>query len=180
LLANDVAVTSSGIVGIKWSAVNYDGGSPVIDYKISWTIKGVAYSVLPNETGVKTLSYKATGLTPNVVYSFKVAARNLNDFGDDSSAVDIRAAGGPSAPATPETSVNTNISVTITWDAPYNNGSPITGYTVAIRQNDAVTYTAESINCNGLSTKCTVPISVLLAPPYYLPWGASIYAVVLA
>ncbi len=94
--------------------------------------------------------------------------------------MDIRASGGPSAPAKPETSVNTNISVTITWIAPDYNGSPITGYIVAIRQNDGVTYTTESVNCSGLSTKCTVPISVLLAAPYYLPWGASIYAVVLA
>jgi hypothetical protein len=101
-------------------------------------------------------------------------------LGVDSSAVDIRASGGPSAPAKPETSVNTNISVTITWIAPYYNGSPITGYTVAIRQNDGVTYTTESVNCNSLSTKCTVPIAVLLAAPYYLPWGASIYAIVLA
>jgi hypothetical protein len=164
LLANDVEVTSSGIVGIKWSAVNYDGGSPVIDYKISSTIIGGTYSILA--TGVLTLSYKATGLTPNAYYSFKVTARNLIDFGDESSAVNIRASGLPFAPATPKTSVNTDISITITWDTPFDNGSPITGYTVAIRQNDGITYTKESVNCNGLSTKCTVPISVLLAAPY--------------
>ena len=31
-LANNVAVTASGIVGLTWSAVSSDGGSPVIDY----------------------------------------------------------------------------------------------------------------------------------------------------
>ena len=31
-LTNNAAVTASGIVGLTWSAVSYDGGSPVIDY----------------------------------------------------------------------------------------------------------------------------------------------------
>ena len=31
-LANNVAVTASGIVGLMWSVVVSDGGSPVIDY----------------------------------------------------------------------------------------------------------------------------------------------------
>ena len=33
--ANDAAVTASGIVGLKWTVPSSDGGSPVVDYKIS-------------------------------------------------------------------------------------------------------------------------------------------------
>ena len=32
LLANDAAVTAASIVGLTWSPVAYDGGSPVTDY----------------------------------------------------------------------------------------------------------------------------------------------------
>jgi hypothetical protein len=47
----------------------------------------------------------------------------------------------PSTPAAPSTSLNTNTSVRISWAAPFDGGSPILQYTVAIRQNDGVTYT---------------------------------------
>ncbi len=85
----------------------------------------------------------------------------------------------PSVPAAPTTSVNSNTSVTITWVAPSDGGSPITAYTVAIKNSDGK-YKTESINCNVSTISCTVPISVLQAAPYNLAWGASIYATVLA
>ena len=37
-LLNNVAVTSSGVIGITWSAGVYNGGSPIIDYRISYHI----------------------------------------------------------------------------------------------------------------------------------------------
>ena len=42
-LANNPAVTSSGTVGITWLAPSSDGGSPVIDYQVSFTTGGAAY-----------------------------------------------------------------------------------------------------------------------------------------
>jgi hypothetical protein len=168
-LANDAVSTVAGIVGLRWSPVAYDGGSPVIDYQISYMPVGGTFSVLA--TGVTTTSYTASSLTADFVYTFKVTARNLVGLGADSSAVNIRAAAIPDVPAAPTTTVNTNISVTITWVEPYNGGSPITGYTVALRQSDGTTYSPESANCNVSTTTCTVPISVLLAAPYSLAWG---------
>ena len=131
-------------------------------------------------TGITATSYTASSLTADVVYTFKVTARNLVGLGTDSSELSVRAAAIPSVPAAPTTSVNTNVSVTITWSAPSTGGSAITAYTVAIRQSDGTTFTTESANCNVSATTCTVPISVLQASPYNLAWGASIYATVLA
>jgi hypothetical protein len=141
-LANNAAVTDSGIVGISWAAVIYDGGSPVIDYQISYKFSGGAYVVLA--TGVTTLQYTASSLTPNTEYTFKVTARNLIGLGADSAELSIRAAAKPNTPVAPVTSVNSNTSVTITWVAPENRGSAILSYTVAIRQSDGSTYKIES------------------------------------
>jgi hypothetical protein len=177
-LANNAGVTSSGTVGLTWSVPSSNGGSAVIDYQISYKSGNGAFSVLAS--GITTTSYTASSLTADVVYTFKVTARNLVGLGTDSSEVAIRAAAIPSVPAAPTTAVNTNVSVTISWVAPSNGGSAITTYTVAIRQSDGTTYTTESANCNVSSTSCTVPISVLQASPYNLAWGASVYATVLA
>ena len=84
-------------------------------------------------TGITTTSYTSSSLTADVVYTFKITARTLVGLGADSTELSVRAAAKPSVPAAPATSVNTNVSVTITWSAPYNGGSAITAYTVAIR-----------------------------------------------
>ncbi len=73
----------------------------------------------------------------------------------------------PTAPTT--TSLDENMIVA--WVAPVDGGSPITGYSVAIRQNDAVTYTAYP-GCTGTAITCTIANSVLQAGPYSLANGA--------
>ena len=84
-------------------------------------------------TGITTTSYTASSLTVDVVYTFKITARTLVGLGADSTELSIRAGAKPSVPVAPATSVNSNVSVTITWSAPFNGGSAITAYTVAIR-----------------------------------------------
>jgi len=155
-----------------------NGGSPVIDYQISYKTGATSYAVLA--TGITTTSYIASSLTPDVIYTLKVAARNLVGLSSDSTEVTIRAAAVPSTPAAPTTVVNTNVSVTISWAAPVNGGSAITSYTVKIRQADEHSFTTESANCNVSTTSCTVPISILQASPYNLVWGSSIWATVIA
>ncbi len=36
-LANAPLITSSNQVGLTWEDANYNGGSPVLDYKVSYT-----------------------------------------------------------------------------------------------------------------------------------------------
>lgn len=55
-----------------------------------------------------------------------------------------------------------------------------------IRQVDGVTYSTELTSCDGSSITvltaetCTIPTSTLLAAPFNLPWGSSIFAKVRA
>lgn len=84
----------------------------------------------------------------------------------------------PSAPTTTVSGSN----VVISWAAPNNNGSPIVGYVIQIRQSDGVTFSVDITSCDGSkstireATSCSVPITTLRASTYQLPWGSSIYA----
>jgi hypothetical protein len=66
------------------------------------------------------------------------------------------------------------------WNEPVNNGLPITGYEVYIRQFD-LSYILDRTVCDGLdltvitNTECTVPLSDLSSIPYYLQLGHKIY-----
>lgn len=40
--------------------------------------------------------------------------------------------------------------VEIDWDIPpFNGGSPILSYQIVIRQQDGITFTEDTVNCNG-------------------------------
>jgi hypothetical protein len=74
----------------------------------------------------------------------------------------------------------------VTWIAPDNGGSAITEYTIFIRESDLTNYYIELSNCDGsedgivAAISCTIPVTVLKAAPFNLPWGSDVYAKVLA
>lgn len=70
----------------------------------------------------------------------------------------------------------------ITWVAPNDGGSPITGYRVKIRESQG-TLTEDSTNCGmtqSTSLTCSIPLATLQAAPYLLTWGDSVFASVIA
>lgn len=182
-LANIVAATASGTIGLSWSQGAYDGGSPILDYRVNYKKGTDAYQML--SSGVLSTSYVANGLTPNELYTFKVESRNQVAYSGFSLEITIRAAAKPTIPIAPTTSVNTNISVNIAWIKPFDGGSPLTAYTILISHNDGVNFSSSS-SCDGsttpiiTATSCTIPISVLRATPFNLPWGVSVNAKVIA
>ena len=60
----------------------------------------------------------------------------------------------------------------ITWTAPTDGGATITAYLVTIYSRVTGTMHAETVNCDGsnqsiVSAKtCTIPLTVLKAPPF--------------
>jgi hypothetical protein len=78
-LVNNPAVTASGTVGLTWVAPSSDGGSPVIDYQVSFKTGAAAFSVLA--TGIPSTYYTANSLTADAIYTFKVTARTLVGLG---------------------------------------------------------------------------------------------------
>ena len=65
------AITSATQIGIAWTTSGTsNGGTPVIDYKISVAKGTGSYSTL--ETGWLTTSYTAIGLETGKTYSFQI------------------------------------------------------------------------------------------------------------
>jgi hypothetical protein len=75
----------------------------------------------------------------------------------------------------------------ITWNEPVSdNGSPISSYQILIRESDISIFSEELTNCDGSSSvilssrTCTIPFSTLLAAPWTLSNGASVFAKIIA
>ena len=124
-------------------------------------------------------------LTAGRTYNFKVEARNSVGYSGESIELGILAATVPGQPSIPSTSIS-DANVAISWAVPDDGSAPILGYVILIRQEDGITFTEDSVNCDGSNASivsahaCAVPISRLRANPYNLPWGSSIYVKVSA
>ena len=62
-LANVAAVTTGYLIGLNWTQGIYNGGSPVIDYQISYK-QSLDNSYIIFSSGVSSTSSSVFGLTP--------------------------------------------------------------------------------------------------------------------
>jgi hypothetical protein len=69
-LANNAVVTKGNQIGLTWIEGLANGGSVVIDYRVSLAEESAAYSVIAS--GVVGLSYTATDLSPGTRYKIKI------------------------------------------------------------------------------------------------------------
>jgi len=74
-LADDVATTSATTIAMTWSQGAANGGTPVIDYRVSHKLSTDS-SFTELASGVTTTSYTTTALTQGAEYVFKVESRN--------------------------------------------------------------------------------------------------------
>lgn len=123
-----VATPGSSRVTLGWAAPASTGGSPVVGYVITPYIAGIAQA--PIAHGASPLSRQITGLVPGTAYTFRVAAVNAVGQGYESAASPV--AVPTTTPAAPSAVSGTraNASAIVSWVAPADGGSAITGYTV--------------------------------------------------
>lgn len=134
-------------IGIVWQEGVEAGGTPVLDYRVSWDQGTGTWDV--RQSGLSTLSYTASSLEEGVIYTFRVEARNAYGYSEYSSEVAVLAASKPSTPVAPSTvRVGALDPVTISWEEPDINGSPIETYTIYIRQSD-YQYSVNTEYCDG-------------------------------
>jgi hypothetical protein len=101
----------------------------------------------------------------------------------DSDVLSILCATVPNAPVAP-TTTNVGSSINVAWTLPATNGAAITGYRVFLLANSG-SYIEESDACRNnaalvSSRSCLVPLTTLIAAPYSLSLGDSVYAEVIA
>ena len=92
-------------------------------------------------------SYLVIGLTSGKTYEIKVEARNSYGYSAGSSVLTLLCAFVPDSP-TSITTANQNDKVSVSWNEPVTNGSPITAYKILIRHKD-LTFSLENVACVG-------------------------------
>lgn len=130
-LAEKYELRAATTLAITWEAGTFDvkdGGSPVIDYRVTY-VTGVVQTVVEN---VVALEYEATSLVNSANYAFTVAARNEFGYSDESAQLFLYCAFISEKPFDVLTNVVTN-TVVISWTAPYDNGATIESYQIFIR-----------------------------------------------
>jgi hypothetical protein len=90
-------VTTATQIGLTWAEGPYNGGSPIIDYQVSYReVSSSDYIVF---TSVFTsTSGTITGLTAGLSYDFVVKSRNIIKLSDYSLEIAVKAAQIPDAP----------------------------------------------------------------------------------
>jgi Flp pilus assembly pilin Flp len=117
-------------VSLTWTAPT-TGGSPITGYAVECkTAAAVSWTSYGTVTGTSTT---VTGLLDNTAYTCRVSATNSVGTSATSAASNsVTTAGAPSTPAAPTVAAGVR-QVTVTWVAPADGGSAITGYTVECR-----------------------------------------------
>jgi hypothetical protein len=127
------AVGGRGQATVSWSPAA-DGGEPITSYTITAS-PGVASATA---TGGAT-NVIVTGLTNGTSYTFTVKATNVIGTGLASAASNaVTPATEPDAPAGVLATIG-NAAAQISWTAPNNGGSALSGYTVTTSPGGAVT-----------------------------------------
>lgn len=101
----------------------------MIDYTL-WSDEGSSGNTYqPVVSSLTSTSYTVTNLGLGITYTFKVQSRSAFGLSAFSATTSILAARQPDIPLAPITTF-LSTSVSVTWTAPYNGGSPVTGYYV--------------------------------------------------
>lgn len=160
--------TPTAAAGVTSATVNWtappDNGSPITGYLITPIRDAIVQPTLSFDAS--TTSRTLTGLTAGASYAFRVAA--VNAYGTSTASPPSAAVVPytlPGAPTITSATAGTN-AATLTWTAPANGGSPITGYTVTPYVGDvaqtpqAFTGTATTRIVTGLTAGATYTFRV--------------------
>ena len=126
----DITTEGNGELTVGWTAPTDDGGSAITGYNVQWKSGSESFGSSRQHTTAdgSARSYKITMLTNGTEYTVRVLAVNAKDDSDASNTDTGTPSTTPSAPTSVQASGNAEL--VVTWDAPNNGGSAITGYTV--------------------------------------------------
>ena len=143
------ATATQTSITLSWQAPSEDGGADVTGYTVEWSPDGVDWSELAANT--PELSYEHSSLSVGAEYRYRVAA--INTAGPSVWAELTQATDPAVAPDAPESlsATATQTSITLSWQAPSENGGAgVTGYQVEWSA-DGVDWTELAANTPELS-----------------------------
>ena len=83
--------TTSRSVSVSWSTIEcIDQNGEITDYTVMFQEVGGMVSMIPGEVNVMDRIFTASGLTPHVNYTFRVAGVNSNATGPYTSTITIQ------------------------------------------------------------------------------------------
>ena len=148
-------------VGATGARVTFEApasnGSPITGYRL-YDSNGAKIADCPNTV------CEVNGLRTGQQYSFAVSAVNEQGESARTTSNEITPTGVPDRPGGPSVTPGDG-ELTMTWDAPNNNGSPITGYTVyataATGQRTCTTSGARTCTISGLVNDQNYTVTVV-------------------
>ena len=147
----------SGQSVVSWTAPASNGGLAITGYTVTSSVGQTCTT-----TGATTCT--VTGLTNGTAYTFTVTATSPAGTGAASAASNPATPGGPPQPPTGVTATTgQNVSSTVSWTAPTDNGgSVITGYTVTASPGTRTCTTTGATSCTvtGLTNGTTYTFTV--------------------
>ena len=144
-----------GTIAVSWTPPA-DNGSTITGYTVMASDGTTTQTVCTSSDitcDVHPIGTDPGFLTLGTPYTFTVVATNAvgsSDPSDPSNSVTPSTV--PATPATPAASANSDGTVTVTWTAPSNNGSAITGYDLKDQNDNAVCPAATT----STATTCTI------------------------
>jgi len=148
---------SSSQINLSWTAPNDNGGSSITGYKIERsTDNGTTWSVIVPNTALTSTTYNDTGLTHSTTYSYRVSA--INSVGTSSSSNTASATTLNTAPSSPTSLTATGkvTNMTLSWNAPTDNGGlQIVGYMIERSVDNGTTWSTIISDTNSTGTTYT-------------------------
>jgi hypothetical protein len=148
--------TSSSQINLSWTAPTNNGGSAITGYKIARsTDAGTTWSVLVANTASSSTTYSNTGLAASTAYTYRVSAINAigtSPVSNTASATTTAVATVPQAPTGLAASAVSSSQINLSWVAPSNGGSAITGYKIERSANSSSTWSTLVANTASSST----------------------------
>src|SRR2546430_6988032 len=148
------AASSSSQINLSWTAPADNGGSAITGYMIERsTDGGSTWSVLVANTGSTATTYSNVGLSPNTSYTYRMSTINSVGTGSPSTTASATTvAVVPSAPTGLTATAASSSQINLSWTAPNNGGSAITGYKIERSTDGGSTWSTVVPNSGSTAT----------------------------
>jgi hypothetical protein len=131
-LGDNTATTTAYQIALTWDDGSYNGGTPIIDYRVWYSVSGENNFVIFSDT-ITTTDSIITSLTAGNIYDFYIEARNLIGYSTASATKSILAAQIADTITTLSdvSGVTTSTQIGLTWTAAvFDGGSEVIDYKI--------------------------------------------------